>query len=96
MYFVLVSVCQLILSLIILFNTLYFTYSYPKVMSRGKIDAKVKTLSLQCCAWCNFQVIRLIVTEGLNTLDQIAFNAFHTFLVEVQVKAGGYQGAMYV
>ena len=35
-------------------------------MSRGNIDA--------------IQVIRLIVTEGLNTLDQIAFNAFHTFL----------------
>ena len=54
-------------------------------MSRGKINAKVKTLLLQCCALCNyFQVIRLIVKEGLNTLDQIAFNAFHTFLVEVQ------------
>ena len=66
-------------------------------MSRGKIDAKVKTCLLQCCALCNyFQVIRLIVTEGLNTLDQIAFNAFHTFLMEVQVKAGGYKGAMHV
>ena len=66
-------------------------------MSRGKIAAKVKTRLLQCCALCNyFQVIRLIVTEGLNTLDQIAFTAFHTFLVEVQVKAGGYKGAMHV
>ena len=66
-------------------------------MSRGKIDAKVETCLLQCCALCNyFQVIRLIVTEGLNTLYQIVFNAFHTFLVEVQVKAGGYKGAMHV
>ena len=66
-------------------------------MSRGKIDAKVKTCLLQCWALCNyFQVIRLIVTEGLNTLYQIVFNAFHTFLVEVQVKAGGYKGAMHV
>ena len=66
-------------------------------MSRGKIDAKVKTRLLQCCVLSNyFQVIRLIVTEGLNTLYQIVFNAFHTFLVEVQVKAGGYKGAMHV
>ena len=66
-------------------------------MSRGKIDARVKTRLLQCCALCNyFRVIRLIVTEGLNTLDQIAFNAFHTFLLEVQVKAGGYKGAMHM
>ena len=47
-------------------------------MSRGKINAKVKTRLLRCCALFNyFQVIRLIVTEGLNTLDQTAFNAFH-------------------
>ena len=66
-------------------------------MSRSKIDAKVKTCLLQCCALCDyFQVIRLIVTEGLNTLDQIGFNAFHTFLMEVRVKAGGYKGAMHV
>lgn len=67
-------------------------------MSRGKIDAKVKTLLLQCCALCNFQVIRLIVTEGLNTLDQITFNAFHTFLVEVYKvnAAAGHKRAMHV
>ena len=66
-------------------------------MSRGKINSKVKTRLLQRCALCNyFQVIRLMVTEGLNTLDQIVFNAFHTFLVEVHVKAGGYKGAMHV
>ena len=65
-------------------------------MSRGKINAKLKTILLQCCALCNFQVIRLIVTEGLNKLDQIAFSVFHTFLVEVQVNAGGYKRAMYV
>ena len=65
-------------------------------MSKGKIDAKVKTCLLQCCALCNyFQVIRLIVTEGLNTLDH-TFHTFHTFLMEVQVKAGGYKGAMHV
>ena len=32
-------------------------------MSRGKIDPKV-----QCCALCNFQVFRLIVTEGLHLI----------------------------
>ena len=66
-------------------------------MSSGKINSQVKTLLLQCCALCNFQLIRLIVTEGLNTLDQIAFNAFHTFLVEIQVNAAaGHKRAMHV
>ena len=60
-------------------------------MSRDKINSKVKTRLLQRRALCNyFQVIRLMVTEGLNTLDQIVFNA------EVHVKAGGYKGAVHV
>ena len=33
-------------------------------------------------------VIRLWVTEGPNAYDQIAFNAFNSFLVEVQTNAG--------
>ena len=34
------------------------------------------------------QVIRLHVIEDPNARDQIVFNAFHSFLVEVQKNAG--------
>ena len=34
------------------------------------------------------RVIRLRVIEGLNTRDQIAFGAFHSFVMEVQTNAG--------
>ena len=34
------------------------------------------------------RVIRLRVLEGPNVRDQIAFCAFHSFLVEVQTNAG--------
>ena len=33
-------------------------------------------------------MIRLSVIEGPNACDQIAFCAFHTFLVEAQMNAG--------
>ena len=53
------------------------------------------TLLLQRCALRKFhvtdvktRVIRLHVIEGPNTRDQIAFCAFHSFLVEVQTNAG--------
>ena len=49
--------------------TPHFKILDPRLMSRGKINSKVKTILLQCCALCNVEVIRLIVTEGLNTLD---------------------------
>ena len=56
---------------------------------------KVKTLLLHCCALQKFhitdaktRVIRLRVIESPNALDQIAFCAFHSFLVEVQTNAG--------
>ena len=50
-----------------------------------------------CCALCKFcvtdlivktHVNRLLVTEGPNALDIVAFCAFHSFLVEVQRNAG--------
>ena len=34
------------------------------------------------------RVIRLRVFEGLKARDQITFYTFHSFLVEVQMKAG--------
>ena len=34
------------------------------------------------------RVIRLLVIEGPNARDQIAFCAFHSFLVEAQTNAG--------
>ena len=36
----------------------------------------------------NMSMIRLRVIEGPNTSDQVAFYAFHTFLVEVQTNTG--------
>ena len=49
----------------------------------GRRQSKAKTLLLQCCTLCKSHVI-----EGQNTCDQIAFCAFHTFLVQVQTNAG--------
>ena len=53
------------------------------------------TLLLHRCALCKFHVtdsqthvIRLRVIEGPKTRDQIAFCAFHSFLVEVKTNAG--------
>ena len=46
---------------------------------------------LQRCALRTFRdrtLIRLRVIEGPNALDQIAFYAFRSFLVEVQTDAG--------
>ena len=46
---------------------------------------------LQRCALRTFPdrtLIRLRVIEGPNALDQIAFYAFQSFLVEVQTDAG--------
>ena len=53
------------------------------------------TLLLHCCALRKFHVtdsqthvIKLRVIEGPKVHDQIAFCAFHSFLVEVQTDAG--------
>ena len=50
---------------------------------------------LHHCALVSFKwetvkthIIRLQVIEGPNARDQIAFCAFHSFLVEVQMNAG--------
>ena len=58
-------------------------------------DNNVKTLSLQCCALCKVHVIdcqsmcdQISSDKGANASNQIAFCAFHSFLVEVQTNPG--------
>ena len=48
-----------------------------------------QTPLLQRCALCRFHV-----TDGLNTCDQIAFCAFHSFVVEIQTDAGYIHASM--
>ena len=55
----------------------------------GRQWSKVAVLC-ESFMWQIFQtsVIRLRTTEGPNAYDQIAFNAFNSFLVEVHTNAG--------
>ena len=64
-------------------------------MECGRQRSKVKTLLLQCFALRKVHVIdgqntrdQITSDQGPNANDQIAFFAFHSFLVEVQMKAG--------
>jgi len=70
-------------------------------MECGRQRSKVKTLLLHHYAsvLClssrvKTRVIRLQVIEGPNVRDQIAFCAFHSFLVEVQTNAGTHMRRM--
>ena len=52
-------------------------------------------LLFQCCALCKVHLIdgqnrrdQILSDQGANASDQIAFCAFHSFLVEVQTNAG--------
>ena len=51
------------------------------------LSITVLCVSLTCQIF-KARVIRLRVIEGPNTRDQIAFGAFHSFVMEVQTNAG--------
>ena len=64
-------------------------------MECGRDRSKVKTLLVQRCVLLKFHITegqntRDLITsdQGPNANDQIAFFAFHSFLVEVQMNAG--------
>jgi len=82
----------------IIFNSLY-TGNNQRIRSADDNDRRSKCFLLQHCALRKFHVtdsenmcdqifvIRFRVIEGPNVHDQIAFCAFHSFLVEVQTNS---------